>query len=107
MQWKRDELALRRDVLRRLLAYRYRLTKEFLGQDGEPFIALNEAWIVFAGFSEVTAALTTMHDEIGQEGLLIPNIVALVRTMAAASDISVHDLDDAFIENPFSPPSVL
>ena len=38
-QWRRDELELRKDVLRRLFAYRYRLTESLKGQDGEPFIA--------------------------------------------------------------------
>lgn len=43
MQWKRDDLELRRDVLRRLYGYRYRLTGSLMGTDGEPFVALNEA----------------------------------------------------------------
>ena len=104
-QWKRDELALRRDVLRRLFAYRYRLTESLAGKDGEPFIALNEAFVVYADFPKVTKALTRMHDQLESDGHLIRNIVALVRAMADAANISVQDLDDGFIERPFTPPA--
>ena len=67
-QWERDETNLRRDVLRRLFAYRYRLTESLKGGDGEPFIALNEAWIAYASFPHVTKALTKVHRELGMEG---------------------------------------
>ena len=106
-QWRHDELDLRRDVLRRLLAYRYRLTESFVGsKDGEPFIALNEAWVVYAGCPQVTGALIRMHDEIGEEGRLSRNIVAVVRAMADAANISVEHLNDNLIEHPFTPPAI-
>ena len=104
-QWRREEVALRRDVLRRLFAYRYRLTESLKGRDGEPFVALNEAWIVYADFPQVTEALTRMHNELGIEGRLSPNIVALVRAMAEVTNVSVHDLDDNLIERPFTFPA--
>ena len=104
-QWEQDKLNLRRDVLRRLFAYRYRLTESLMGGDGEPFIALNEARIVYAGFPRVTEALNKMHRELGIEGLLSLNIVALVRAMANAANVSVDDLDESFIERPFTPPA--
>ncbi|MYB76354.1 MAG: hypothetical protein F4X83_04510 [Chloroflexi bacterium] len=100
-----QKLNLRRDVLRRLFAYRYRLTESLMGGDGEPFIALNEARIVYAGFPRVTEALNKMHRELGIEGLLSLNIVALVRAMANAANVSVDDLDESFIERPFTPPA--
>lgn len=103
-QWKRDELEIRRDVLRRLFAYRYRLTESLKGGDGEPFIALNEAWVVYAGFPQVIDALTRMHDELGKEGCLSRNIVKVVRAMADAVNLSIKDLDDRLIEHPFTPP---
>ena len=105
MQWKRDDLELRRDVLRRLYGYRYRLTGSLMGTDGEPFVALNEARIVYAGFPNVVAALNRMQDELGVEGRLTRNIVALVTAMADAADISVKDLDDKLVVSPFTPPS--
>ena len=45
-----------------------------------------------------------MHNELGQDGRLSPNIIALVRAMAAAAEILLQDLDDDFIERPFTPP---
>ncbi len=104
-QWERDETNLRRDVLRRLFAYRYRLTESLKGGDGEPFIALNEAWIAYASFPHVTKALTKVHRELGMEGRLSRNIAAVVRAMADAVDISLQDLDDRMIEHPFTPPA--
>ena len=103
-QWRRDEVGLRRDVLRRLFAYRYRLTASLQGTDGEPFVALNEAWIVFAGFPEVTVALAKLHSDLGKGGMLAGNVAALVRAMATAAEISTKQLEDSYIERPFTPP---
>ena len=104
-QWWRDETALRRDVLRRLFAYRYRLTESLKGRDGEPFIALNETLIVYADYPQVTDALIRMHNELGREGRLSTNIVAVVRAMADAAKVSLEDLDERLIEHPFTPPA--
>ena len=105
-QWRRDELELRRDVLRRLFAYRYRLVETLKGKDGEPFIALNEASIVYEGFPKVTGALNLLRREPTEEGSLSRSIVAIVRAMAEAAEISVQDLDDCSIERPFTPPVI-
>ncbi len=104
-QWRRDEIETRRDVLRRFFAYRYRLTDSLRGTDGEPFIALNEAWIVFAGFPEVTATLAKLHNDLGKRGLLAQNVTVLIKAMATAANISTLYLEDAYIERPFAPPS--
>ena len=110
-QWKRDELEIRRDVLRRLVAHCYLLTPSFQGKDGEPFIALNEAWVVFADFPKVIKALDKMHNELEKKDSLIEkkdslscNILNVVRAMAEVAEISIKDLDDKFIERPFTPP---
>ena len=65
-QWKHDELVIRRDILRRLAGNCYRLTPEFQGQEGEPFTALNEAWVMYADFPQVIEALDKIHDELGE-----------------------------------------
>ncbi len=91
-------------MLRRFFAYRYRLTDSLRGTDGEPFIALNEAWIVFAGFPEVTAALAKLHNDLGKRGLLAQNVTVLIKAMATAANISTLYLEDAYIERPFAPP---
>ena len=101
-QWERDETNLRRDVLRRL--FEYRLTESLKGGDGEPFIALNEAWIAYASFPHVTKALTKCT-EARNGGPPKSNIAAVVRAMADAVDISLQDLDDRMIEHPFTPPA--
>ena len=100
-----DQLAVKRDVLRRFAANRYVLTGGEPGVqlNGEPFVALNEAFVVFAGDPEVIEALETMHTELGRPGRLVENIVTLVKEMAAASDVPIG-LNDSFIQRPFTPP---
>lgn len=60
-QWRREEFSFRCDLLRRLFAYRYRLTESLKGGDGKPFLALNEAIIVYAGFPKASEALKALH----------------------------------------------
>lgn len=100
----RARRTLRQDVLRRLLGYSYRLTGSFKGTDGEPFVALNEAWIVFADCPRVTGALARMHDELGHAGRLAPNVVELVRSMADVADVPIEEVDENFLVRPFTPP---
>ena len=99
---RRDELAARRDVLRRVFGYRYRLTPERQGQDGEPFIALNEALLVYADFPEVTKAVVRiLKKEDFMEG--DSNIVELVRAMGRAADLPIENLDKDLIITPLVP----
>ena len=67
---------------------------------------LNEASIVYEGFPKVAGALNRMRRELSEEGSLSRNIVAVVRAMAEAAEISVRDLDDRSIERPFTPPVI-
>ena len=94
----------KRDVLRRFAGNRYVMVESGLGVQptGEPFVALNEAFVVFAGDSEVIEALETMHAELGRPNRLIDNILTLVKEMAAAADVPIG-LNDSFIERPFVP----
>ena len=69
-----DELATKRDVLRRFAGNRYVLTENprtTIQPNGEPFVALNEAFIVFAKDPRVIEALRVMHDQLGQQGRLV------------------------------------
>ena len=43
-----------------------------------------------------------MHDQLGQQGRLVDNIVTLVKEMAKVSKVAVN-LNDSFIERPFTP----
>ena len=66
-----DELATKRDVLRRFAGNRYVLTENprtTIQPNGEPFVALNEAFIVLAKDPRVIEALRVMHDQLGQQG---------------------------------------
>ena len=99
------QMASKMDVLRRFAANRYVMTEIGPGiqSNGEPFVALNEAFVVFARDPEVIEALETMHAELEQPGRLVENIVTLVKEMADAADVPV-DLNDSFIRRPFTPP---
>ena len=102
----RDELAIKRDVLRRLVANSYRLTPGLMGQEGEPFVALNEAVVVFADSPTVMNALITLQDELGNPERLSPNIVELTKAMAHAARVSTKDHDgllERFVSSPFTP----
>ncbi|MDP8238483.1 MAG: hypothetical protein P9X24_05295 [Candidatus Hatepunaea meridiana] len=67
------------------------------------FIALNEVFVVFSDSNQVIIALRKMHEELGQPGRLIDNLVSLIKVMAKASNINITQLNDTFIERPFVP----
>ena len=101
---KADQLAMKRDVFRRLVANRFVLSDGFpdaILQNGEPFVALNEAFVVFARDPVVLDALKAVHPVLGS-GPEAENIVTLAKSMAAACDIP-YDLNDSFIVQPFTP----
>ena len=98
-------LMIKCDVLRRFVGNRYTLTESLKGQPGEPFIALNEIFVVYSEDQQVIAALKKMHVEIGLSGRLIDNIVTLTKAMARAAKVPIKGLSDEFIARPFTPPS--
>ena len=49
----RDHLELKRDVLHRVMGYRWTLTEDRQDPEGRFFTALNEALVVFAGETNV------------------------------------------------------
>jgi len=99
-----DRRKQKRDVLRRFVGNRYVLTGRHMGnQDGEPFIALNETFVVFADSHIVIAALKKMHQELGQPNRLSDNVVTLTKEMAKAAGVKIEGLNDDFIERPFTP----
>ncbi len=102
---KQEKLEPKRDVLRRLVAHTYRLTKSLKGQDGEPFIALNEANVVFSDSGDVMKALTKMHDELSKKDRMIDNIKKLVEEMAKASEVPADNISKKILERPFTPPT--
>ena len=64
---KYDQLKQKRDVLRRFVGYRYFLAGNFVGKSiNEPYIALNEAFVVFADSPCVICALKKFRQELKQ-----------------------------------------
>ncbi len=98
VQAQLDERSVKRDVLRRVAGNRHVLTQRVpLPPSGEPFVALNEAFIVFANHPEVLTALENLRTGGNRDA---ENVVALIKRMATASGVDIG-LDDAFIDTPF------
>lgn len=96
---------LKRDVLRRLVGNRFVLTTSTVGSKGEPFVALNETFVVYADHPEVISALRKMHEELNRPGRLTDNLLSLVKAMSRAAKVLIHQLNDDFIVRPFTPQS--
>ena len=107
LSYRSHVLAVKRDVLRRFMGYRYVLTEsgQDHGQGGEPFIALNEIFVVYAKDPLVITALKKMHEEINVQGRLSDNIVTLTKAMAKAAKLPALEVNDQFITIPFTPPA--
>ena len=98
-----DALILKRDVFRRFAGNRHLSTVVPCETSGEPFIALNKAFIVFNDSPAVVAALKKTHDELGQKERLVANLVTVMKKMAESTGISIKELNDSFLERPFAP----
>ena len=81
------------------------LTETRVGRDGEPFVALNEVFVVYADHPPVISALKKMHEELGIQNRLSDNILTLTKAMAKAAKVPIRDLNDEFITRPFTPPT--
>lgn len=95
---------LKRDVLRRLVGNRFVLTAQGVGSKGEPFIALNETFVVYADHPEVISALRKMHEDLALPDRMPGNLLSLVKAMAKATKVPIHQLNDDFFLRPFTPP---
>lgn len=103
-QWDRNHLDLRRDVLRRLVGYRYRLTDNYVGTEGEPFIALNEIGIVFAESPKVIGAFDTFRSDRAAGNPLAPSLGDLIRALCEDAGLPMTHLTKDFIDYPLTPP---
>ena len=102
-KFKHDKLEAKRDSLRRLMGYRYRLTDHLKGIDGEPFIVLNEICVVYADTPDVIKQLTKFRKEL-DSGKLAENLELLTTLMAEAVKISINEHNSLIFERPFTPP---
>ena len=92
---------IQRDVLLRVAGNRYVMTGTCSGihSNGEPFVALNEAFLAFADEPEVLEALEDLWESDSRDA---ERVVALIKRMATAADIRIS-VDDAFLSRPFTP----
>ena len=92
---------MQRDVLRRVAGNRYVMIEKCSGihPNGEPFVALNEAFLAFADEPAVMEALKTLWDGSNRDA---EHVVALIKRMATAANMPVN-VDDVFLDQPFAP----
>ena len=96
-----DQREIKRDVLRRLAGHRYLLTDgRCPSPNGEPFVALNEAIVVFADHDDVLDALDALRTSDGRDDAEL--IVALIKRMATAAGIKINR-DDVSLRQPLVP----
>lgn len=102
---KRDHLELKRDVLRRLMGYRWQLTPGRAHPDGFVFIALNEIPVVFAGDKDVEDAFQAFRGEV-DEGFQAESFTPLAQAMATSARVPNKRWSQDLIERPLTPPHV-
>ncbi len=93
---------LKLDVLRRLVGNRSALTAQNVGNSGELIVALNETFVVYADHPKVISALKKLHEERNMEGRMEGNLISLVKAMAEATNVPIHQLNDDFFLWPFT-----
>ena len=96
-------------VFRRLSGYRYRLSENLKSvsfEDGEPFVALNEARIVFGDCKGVQNALDNMDYNLAtKQGELASDLTKVIREIGEAIDKRVvKDLTEKHISRVLVPP---
>ena len=99
-QWDHDRQTLKQDVMRRIVGYGHRLPRGLIDSD-EPFIALNEASVVFSDSPEVIESLRKLKNyglDESSANLLYSVVVAMARSVSITDDV---DMD--FIGYPFVP----
>ena len=105
-QRRRQNRTIKIDALRRLVAYRYHLVNRTVSATGEPFVALNEIFVVFSDEPKVLKELETFHDRLTTSpGSMTDDLLRLVKAMARATKTKLG-VADKFITVPFVPPSV-
>ena len=95
---------MKRDVLRRLMGYRWQLAEGHGNREGAVFTALNEIPVVFAGHRNVEDALSTFHRSI-KDGFRSEHLVALAMAVAKSAEVSHKGWTPELIESPFTPGS--
>ena len=98
---KRDHLILKRDVLRRVMGYRWQLARPG-GSDHTVFTALNEIPVVFAGDKDVEDALSTFRARVNQ-GFRAEHFPPLLQAMARSARVPHERWSKNHLESPMTP----
>ena len=99
----RDRLEMKRDVLRRLMGYRWQLTRGRKNPDGHIFTALNEILVVFAGDRDVEIALSEFHTALNKP-FQPEHLERLAAAMAKSARVPKKGWSKELLERPFTPP---
>ena len=104
---KHHRLSLKRDVLVRLVGNRHLFIGSLRTENSEPFVSLNQAFVVFEDSANVISALKDLHGATGTDGTgsADDKMVTLIKAMAKASGIGINNLNDSFLLTPFTPGS--
>ncbi len=101
LEKKRYRLQWKRDVLARSVGYRYLLVPPWIWRNsGEPYIALNEAFVAFDDSPPVIDALEKYRVDRNNN-----NLVTLFKAMFKSSGVHFDHLNDDFIIHPLGPPT--
>ena len=98
----RDHLELKRDVLRRLMGYRWQLTPGNKRPDGLVHTALNEIPVVFSGDKDVENAFDTFRKKV-DEGFESKDLIPLAQAMAKSAKVPHKRWSPRLIERPLAP----
>ena len=101
---KRDQREMKRDVLRRILGYRWTLTKGNLHHNHHFFTALNEASVVFAGDRDVEREIDRFYRAIQGE-FRAEQLFPLAVAMATSAEVSSEAWTEERFKTPFAPGS--
>ena len=99
---KRDQLELKRDVLRRMMGYRWTLAEGRQDPDGHFFTALNEAIVVFAGDKDVEREIVRFHRGLTR-GFRAADLQPLAMAMARSARVPHKEWQKELFERPFAP----
>lgn len=99
----RNRLELQRDVLRRVIGYRWTLTEGRHDPEGHFFTALNEAIVVFAGDKDVEREIERFHRGLSR-GFRAEDLQPLAMAMARSAKVPSKAWKRELFERPFTPP---
>ena len=77
---------------------------DYVGTEGEPFIALNEIGIVFAESPKVIGAFDTFRSERVAGNPLAPSLTDLIRAICEDVGLPMTHMTKDFIDYPLAPP---